>query len=77
MHDAFEAFAAVNQDANDNKIFVKKKLTMPILALGAEKSFGDQQAAIMRGVDTNVEGSIITCSVPSIRIAKRWIVSLN
>jgi pimeloyl-ACP methyl ester carboxylesterase len=62
MHDAFEQFAAFNQDAKDNKIFAQKKLTMPILALGAEKSFGDQQAVIMRDVGTNVEGGIITGS---------------
>jgi pimeloyl-ACP methyl ester carboxylesterase len=59
MHYAFEQFAAFNQDAKDNKIFANKKLTMPILALGAEKSFGDQQAAIMRDVGSNVEGGII------------------
>lgn len=62
MHYAFEQFAAFNQDAKDNKSFADKKLTMPILALGAEKSFGDQQAAIMRDVGTNVEGGIITGS---------------
>jgi len=62
MHYAFEQFAAFNQDAKDNKIFAQKKLTMPILALGAEKSFGDQQAAIMREVGTNVDGGIITGS---------------
>jgi pimeloyl-ACP methyl ester carboxylesterase len=62
MHYAFEQFAAFNQDAKDNKIFAEKKLPMPILALGAEKSFGDQQAAIMRGVGINVEGGIITGS---------------
>jgi pimeloyl-ACP methyl ester carboxylesterase len=62
MHYAFEQFAAFNQDAKDNKVFAEKKLTMPILALGAEKSFGDQQAAIMRDVGTNVEGGIITGS---------------
>jgi len=62
MHYAFDQFAAFNQDAKDNKIFAEKKLTMPILALGAEKSFGDQQAAIMREVGTNVEGGIITGS---------------
>ena len=62
MHYAFEQFAAFSQDAKDNKIFAEKKLTMPILALGAEKSFGDQQAAIMRNVATNVEGGIITGS---------------
>ena len=62
MHYAFEQFAAFSQDAKDNKIFAEKKLTMPILALGAEKSFGDQQAAIMRDVGTNVQGGIITGS---------------
>jgi len=62
MHYAFEQFAAFSQDAKDNKIFAEKKLTMPILALGAEKSFGDQQAMIMRDVGTNVEGGIITGS---------------
>jgi len=62
MHYAFEQFAAFAQDAKDNKVFAQTKLTMPILALGAEKSFGDQQAAIMREVGTNVEGGIITGS---------------
>jgi len=62
MHAAFNQFAAFAQDAKDNKVFEQKKLTMPILALGAEKSFGDQQAAIMRIVGTNVEGGIIANS---------------
>jgi pimeloyl-ACP methyl ester carboxylesterase len=62
MHAAFNQFAAFSQDAKDNVEFAKKKLTMPILALGAEKSFGDQQAAIMRVVGSNVEGGIITNS---------------
>jgi pimeloyl-ACP methyl ester carboxylesterase len=62
MHYAFEQFAAFSQDAKDNKSFAEKKLTMPILALGAENSFGGQQAAILREVGTNVEGGIITGS---------------
>ena len=63
MHAAFNQFAAFSQDASDNKVFATKgKLTMPILALGAEKSFGEQQAAIMREVGTNVEGGIIANS---------------
>lgn len=62
MHYAFEQFAAFGQDAKDNKEFAGKKLTMPILALGAEKSFGDQQAAILREVGTNVEDGIVTGS---------------
>jgi pimeloyl-ACP methyl ester carboxylesterase len=64
MHYAFEQFAAFNtKDAPDNKALeAKGKLPMPILALGAEKSFGDQQAAIMRIVGSNVEGGIIANS---------------
>jgi pimeloyl-ACP methyl ester carboxylesterase len=60
MHAAFNQFAAFGQDAIDNKDFVAKaKLTMPIFALGGERSFGTQQAEIMRVVGTNVEGGII------------------
>jgi pimeloyl-ACP methyl ester carboxylesterase len=64
MHSAFEQFATFNtKDRADNLEFQKKgKLAMPILAIGAEKSFGDQQAAIMREVGSNVEGGIITNS---------------
>jgi pimeloyl-ACP methyl ester carboxylesterase len=64
MHSAFEQFATFNtKDRADNLDFQKTgRLPMPILALGAEKSFGDQQAAIMREVGSNVEGGIITNS---------------
>src|SRR6201995_306293 len=46
MHDAFEQFGAFNQDAKDDQELLKKggKLQMPVLALGAEKSFGKGQA---------------------------------
>ena len=61
MHAAFEQFATFNtKDVADNKAFqAKGKLTMPILALGAEKSFGPMQAEVMREVAANVEGGII------------------
>lgn len=64
MHAAFEQFATFNtKDAADNKAFqAKGKLTMPILALGAEKSFGTVQADVMREVGSSVEGGIITNS---------------
>jgi pimeloyl-ACP methyl ester carboxylesterase len=63
MHAAFKQFEAFAQDAKDNKdLEAKGKLTMTILALGAEKSFGTQQADIMRIVATNVEGGIIANS---------------
>ena len=60
MHSAFNQFAAFTQDAIDNKqLAAKGKLPMPILALGADHSFGDMQATIMRIVGSNVEGGII------------------
>ena len=62
MHYAFEQFAAFSQDAKDNKILAQTKLTMPILALGGDKSFADLQPVIMREVGTNVEAGVITNS---------------
>ena len=60
MHSAFNQFAAFNQDAADNKAFAAKgKLGMPVLALGADHSFGTQQADIMRLVATNVTSGMI------------------
>ncbi|HWK97183.1 MAG TPA: alpha/beta hydrolase [Pseudolabrys sp.] len=60
MHYAFEQFATFNtKDAADNKEFEKTKLPMPILALGADHSFGETQATVMRFVGTNVEGGIV------------------
>jgi len=64
MHDAFEQIAAFNQDAIDNKAFLATggKLTMPVLALGAEKSFGKGMADELRFVATNVTGGIVPAS---------------
>ena len=60
MHDAFEQFGAFRQDAIDNKAFVAQgKLNMPVLAIGAEKSFGAAMADDMRAVATNVKGEVI------------------
>jgi len=61
MHDAFEQFGAFNQDAIDNKALLAKggKLTMPVLALGGEKSFGSAQADTLRFVATNVTMGIV------------------
>ncbi len=51
MHCAFEQFAAFRQDAIDNREFLKRgKLTLPVLAIGADKSFGAGQAAELRFV---------------------------
>lgn len=61
MHDAFEQFGAFSQDATDNKALLAQrgKLTMPILALGAQKSFGDGMATELRFVGRNVSGGVI------------------
>jgi pimeloyl-ACP methyl ester carboxylesterase len=64
MHDAFEQFAAFNQDAEDNKALLAKggKITMPVFAIGAEKSFGSAMADDLRFVATNVTGGIVPAS---------------
>jgi len=60
MHAAFEQFGAFNQDAVDNKaLLAAGKLDMPILAVGAEKSFGAGQANELRSVATNVTSAIV------------------
>ena len=61
MHDAFEQFGAFNQDAIDNKALLAKggKLTMPVLALGGEKSFGAGEADDLRNVASNVTPGIV------------------
>ena len=61
MHDAFEQFGAFSQDAKDNQALLAQagKLKMPILALGAEKSFGDGMAVELRFVGSNVSGGIV------------------
>jgi len=63
MHDAFNQFAAFPQDAIDNQVFVKKaKLTMPVLAIGAQGSFGLQMAEVLRYVATDVTPLVIANS---------------
>jgi pimeloyl-ACP methyl ester carboxylesterase len=64
MHDAFEQFGAFNQDAIDNKALLAKggKLAMPVLAVGAEKSFGTAEADTLRFVATNVTMGIVPAS---------------
>jgi pimeloyl-ACP methyl ester carboxylesterase/quercetin dioxygenase-like cupin family protein len=62
MRAGFAQFTAFSQDVKDNKIFEKIKLTMPVLAVGGEKSFGPLQAVIMRHVATNVQEAVVTGS---------------
>ena len=64
MHDAFEQFAAFTQDAVENKALLAKggKLGMPVLAIGAEKSFGTGMADDVGFVATNVQGEVVANS---------------
>jgi pimeloyl-ACP methyl ester carboxylesterase len=63
MHSAFEQFAAFGQDAIDNKAFAAKgKLAMPVLAIGADKSFGTGQADVLRFVASDVTSAVIANS---------------
>lgn len=62
MRAGFAQFTAFAQDAKDNEAFQRVKLTMPVLAVGGEKSFGPLQAVIMRHVATNVHEAVVAGS---------------
>ena len=61
MHDAFEQFGAFSQDAKDNQALLAQagKLTMPILALGAGKSFGEGMGVELRYAAAKVTTGIV------------------
>ena len=63
MHSGFAQFAAFDQDAIENKGFMAAgKLTIPVLALGGEKSFGTTMAAVTAFAASNVKGGIVPAS---------------
>ena len=59
MRAGFAQFTAFSTDAADNKVFEQVKLTIPVLAVGGEKSFGALQAVIMRHVAVNVQEAVV------------------
>lgn len=60
IHDAFAQFAAFHRDAIDNQAFLAKgKLTMPVLAIGGDKSYGDSLATELRFVAVDVKALVI------------------
>ena len=59
MHAGFEHFKAFSQDAEDNKVFARTKLTVPVLAVGGGKSFGATEAVVMRNVAVNVREAVV------------------
>ncbi len=60
MHDAFEQFKAFPQDGIDNRaLLAKGKLSMPVLALGAEKSYALTMKKDLDQVATHVKGGVV------------------
>jgi pimeloyl-ACP methyl ester carboxylesterase len=61
MRSGFAQFAAFDQDAEDNRAWLASggKLTMPVLAVGGEKSFGPMMATVMRAAASNVTEGIV------------------
>lgn len=63
MHAGFSQFAAFDQDAKDNAVFLSLgKLTMPVLAIRGDKSFGTTMATVMEFAASDVTPLVITDS---------------
>jgi pimeloyl-ACP methyl ester carboxylesterase len=62
MRSAFAQFRSLRKDAEDNVTSLATKLTMPVLAVGGEKSFGAGEAAVMRNAAVNVTELVIANS---------------
>ena len=59
MKAGMEVFRNFEQDAKDNAVFAKTRLTMPMLVLGGEKSGGDFLISQGRLVAESVEGVLV------------------
>ncbi|MGY2185492.1 Soluble epoxide hydrolase [compost metagenome] len=59
MRAAFAQFRSIRQDAVDNEASMAKKLNMPVLAIGGEKSFGANEAIVMRNAADKVTEVVI------------------
>ncbi|MET4627656.1 pimeloyl-ACP methyl ester carboxylesterase [Bradyrhizobium sp. I1.8.5] len=65
IHDAFSGqFAAFTKDGEDNKALFAKtgKLSMPVLAIGGDHSFGASMSSELADVASNVNGAVIANS---------------
>ncbi|MHC8332939.1 alpha/beta fold hydrolase [Pseudomonas sp. LB3P25] len=59
MHAAFAQFRSIRQDAVDNEASMATRLTMPVLAVGGEKSFAENEAVVMRNAADTVTQVVI------------------
>ncbi len=63
MHDALEQFVNFPQDGIDNRGFLSQgKLTLPVLAIGGDHSYGANMAVELNFVATHVTGASISNS---------------
>ena len=71
MRAGFAQFNAFPQDAVDNRGYLEQgKLTIPILAVGGEKSSGERTEVLMRQVAERVEGAVVPA-------AGHWLMEEN
>ncbi|HLG80428.1 MAG TPA: alpha/beta hydrolase [Bradyrhizobium sp.] len=59
MRAAFAQFRSIRKDADDNKKVFATRLTIPVLAIGGEKSFGAMEAVVMRNAATDVTEVVV------------------
>lgn len=59
MRAAFAQFRSIRQDEVDNKASMATRLTMQVLAIGGEKSFGNNEAIVMRNAADKVTEVVI------------------
>ncbi|MFV3307985.1 alpha/beta hydrolase [Pseudomonas sp. NY15181] len=59
MRAAFSQFRSIRQDAVDNEASNKTRLKMPVLAVGGAKSFGANEAIVMRNAADNVTEVVV------------------
>ena len=59
MHAGFSYFQGFALDAQQNAVFAKTPLTMPVLAMGGDKSFGTLMPQFASAVAKNVTTSVI------------------
>jgi pimeloyl-ACP methyl ester carboxylesterase len=59
MRAAFAQFNSIRRDADDNKVTMATKLKMPVLAIGGEKSFGGNEAVVMRNAAVDVTELVV------------------
>jgi pimeloyl-ACP methyl ester carboxylesterase len=64
MHAGFRQFAAFDQDAIDNRAWLaaRGKLSMPVLAIGGDKSFGPMMAVVAQAGAVDVHEQVIAGS---------------